>query len=63
MNTQDLGALIPDALIQELKQRFPCKAPSLTATDREIWASVGEQRMIDYLQREHDEVFKQPEDF
>jgi hypothetical protein len=52
-----LGELISTGLLAGLKQHFPSQQPSITATDREIWAAVGEQRLIAFLQQKHDEVF------
>jgi hypothetical protein len=43
---------IPKALMDELNFRFPEKTPSMTDTDREIWASVGRRSVIQFLNKE-----------
>jgi hypothetical protein len=56
MSTPQLGTLVNGALLAELQKRFPNRAPDLTTPDREVWASAGEQRLIDFLQREYDDT-------
>ena len=43
---------IPKALMDELNFRFPEKTPSMTDTDREIWANVGRRSVIQFLNKE-----------
>jgi len=43
---------IPKALMDELNFRFPEKTPSMTDSDREIWASVGRRSVIQFLNKE-----------
>ncbi len=57
MNEPKLGELISTALLHGIKEHFPNQQPSIDTADREVWARVGEQRLIDFLQREHDQVF------
>lgn len=36
-------------LVEWLEAKYPNRVPSIDAEAREVWAAVGEQRVIDYL--------------
>lgn len=42
--------LIDPKLIQYLKHIYPLKAPSLGASDRQIWLDAGCQKVISHLE-------------
>ena len=37
-------------LLADLKARFPNQVPTITASDREIWAAVGRQEVIQHIE-------------
>ena len=41
--------LITDDLIQGLDNLYPQRHPDLSLSDREIWYSAGQRRVVDYL--------------
>jgi hypothetical protein len=41
-------------LLAWLKEKFPDRVPRLADTDREVWAAVGRQDLIRYLQGLYD---------
>lgn len=52
MKQDRLGYFIEPVVIAGLKRIYPNTVPAITATDREIWAAVGRQEVIAYLERE-----------
>lgn len=46
---------LTEALVSALEQRFPDRTPSIDTSDREVWARVGEVRVVRFLrsQLEH----------
>lgn len=40
---------VTEALVQALEQRFPDRAPNIDTSDREVWARVGEVRVVRFL--------------
>ncbi len=44
---------IPPALIERLLELFPNRVPVMSDTDREVWAKVGEQRVLSKLRSEY----------
>jgi len=52
MKQDRLGYFIDPVVIAGLKRIYPNTVPSINATDREIWAAVGRQEVIAYLERE-----------
>lgn len=55
-------------LIKELDKLFPERSPSLTDSEREVWAKAGERRVIQFLlslqhkQTKRRKFFEQPDD-
>lgn len=47
--------IIEKHLIDALTEQFPNRVPEISDTDREVWAKVGEQRVIDFLKRVYEE--------
>jgi len=52
MKQDRLGYFIDPVVIAGLNRIYPNSVPSSNATDREIWAAVGRQEVIAYLERE-----------
>lgn len=46
---------IPEDLLKALAERFPDRCPEMSATDREVWASVGAQQVVRFLKRTFEE--------
>jgi len=44
---------IPRELLEWLEGIFPDRTPAITDTDREVWAKVGEQRVLTKLRHEY----------
>lgn len=57
-----LGPLLSPVLIEELRKRFPNQVPDISTPDREVWAKVGEQRLLAFLQAEFDTAFGRDDD-
>lgn len=43
--------LVDKHLLDSLTEQFPDRVPEMTDVDREVWAKVGEQRVIRFLKR------------
>jgi len=44
-----LGPLLSQELLDTLDALYPSRPPSLTDSEREIWAKAGERRLVDVL--------------
>ncbi|WGD31664.1 hypothetical protein AncyloWKF20_07550 [Ancylobacter sp. WKF20] len=40
---------VSEALVTALEGRFPDRAPTMTASEREVWASVGRAEVVRFL--------------
>jgi len=47
--------IVDKVLIDALSEQFPDQVPELNDSDREVWAKVGEQRVIRFLKRNFEE--------
>lgn len=46
---------VPKDLLDNLTKHFPNQVPEITDVDREVWAKVGEQRVIRFLAKKFEE--------
>ena len=54
MDEQEFPAIPPD-LMEALEERFPEQCPDPRWSDREVWMSVGERRVVRFLRSVYDE--------
>lgn len=52
MSQSQIAQRIPPELLQQLSAMFPNRVPDINTPDREVWAKVGEQRVIDWLRHQ-----------
>jgi hypothetical protein len=46
---------IEKALLEHLSEQFPDQVPDISLSEREVWARVGEQRIVRYLKMIYEE--------
>mgnify|MGYP003394169719 CR=1 FL=1 len=50
-----IGHLIHEAVLAELASKFPNRLPALHTSGEDLHVLIGQQQVIAYLQRMHDE--------
>jgi hypothetical protein len=50
---------VDPALVEWLERKFPNKVPRIEDPEREVWAKVGEQRVIQVLRQVIEKITKE----